>query len=210
MPLYIEAGQSRQSTPAPEGLHRAVCIGVYDLGTSKPKGEYKAKRKLRITWELADEFMDDGRPFVVGETYTRSLHEESRLRPALQSWRGKAFTAEELKRFDVGTLLGKPCMVNVIHEPARDGGDRMYAVVASLARLPKGMEAPTPVNPAICFDIGESGGRLPDGMPEWIAKRVQESPEWKKLLDDIRNAHRGAEQSQDDGDPDLEEEDIPF
>jgi hypothetical protein len=83
--------------------------------------------------------MENGKPFLVRRRYTCSLHEKATLRRDLESWRGRAFTDKELQSFDLETLLSVGCLINVIHE-ARNGS--MFANVASVMRLPKGMTAP--------------------------------------------------------------------
>ena len=52
-------------------------------------------------------------PLTVSRTFTVSLHEKANLRKFLSAWRGRDFTTEEAKAFDVSKLLGAYCMVNV-------------------------------------------------------------------------------------------------
>lgn len=81
--------------------------------------------------------MDDGKPFIVQKRYTASLHEKSKLRPELESWRGRAFTEDELKEFDLEKLLGANCLLNVAHV-VKDG--KTYANVTAVMPLKRGME----------------------------------------------------------------------
>ena len=104
-------------TPAPEGVHAAVCVDVADKGMVET--EWGSKHKCRIVWEIAAP-MDDGRPFTIGKTYTVSLHEKSSLYKDLKGWRGRAFTADELRGFDLENVVGKPCQLVVVHED-KDG-----------------------------------------------------------------------------------------
>jgi hypothetical protein len=53
--------------------------------------------------------MRDGRPFAMFKNYTLSWSEKANLRLDLQSWRGKPFTQEEMRRFDLETILGAWC-----------------------------------------------------------------------------------------------------
>jgi len=140
MPIYAKAGGS--FTPAPAGTHAAVCCDVVDLGEVEVtyQGKTQRKHKVVICWQI-DESMDSGKPFLVRRRYTLSLHEKATLRRDLESWRGRAFTNTELEAFDVENLLSVGCLINVIHE-VRNGST--YANVASIMRLPKGMQAPTP------------------------------------------------------------------
>lgn len=114
--------------PAPEGEHNAVCVDATDIELKDtPWGK---KPKFRLVWEL-DCKMDDGRPFVVGKTYTASLDQKATLRKDLKTWRGRDFTADEAKAFDTERLIGAPCRVIVAHAE-RDG--ETYANVETVLR----------------------------------------------------------------------------
>lgn len=98
--------------PAPAGIHNAVCVDVTPL-----KGKdtlYGWKKYFRIVWEI-DEKMENGKRFIASKQYTPSLHPKSTLHKDLTAWRGKAFTAEELKGFDIEKILGSPCNIAITH-----------------------------------------------------------------------------------------------
>lgn len=142
MPIYATAKAGSSYPPAPAGAHAGVCVDVVDLGVLKVSwgGKEKQQHKVRIVWQI-DEDREDGKPFQVSKRYTLSLHEKAALRKDLESWRGRAFTPNELEGFDLETLMGVAVLLNLIHN-TRDGVT--YANVASLMRLPKTMQAPTP------------------------------------------------------------------
>jgi hypothetical protein len=125
--------------PAPEGTWSAVCVDVVDLGVLEVAfgGKKKKQHKIRIVWQI-EEVSADNKPYTAQRRYTNSLHEKASLRRDLESWRGKKFTDQELQGFDVETVLGVPCILNVIHE-VKEGTP--YANVASIMRLPKGIPA---------------------------------------------------------------------
>ena len=79
---------------------------------------------------------------LISKTYTASMHEKAALSKDLESWRGRAFTDEERDGFDLKKVLGQPCLLNVIHE---NKGGTVYANIASVSPVPKGM----PVKPAV-------------------------------------------------------------
>jgi hypothetical protein len=135
MPI-ISRDKPRDFVPAPEGSHTAVCVDVVDLGLVD--GAFGPKMKIRLVWQL-EERRPDGKPWLVSGWYTNSLNEKSRLRPLLEAWRGRAFTPEELGGFDLEDLVGSGCLLQVIHNPTPKG---IFANVASIMKLPKGMEAP--------------------------------------------------------------------
>jgi len=203
----MTSSNSPEKQLVPMGNHRAVCIGVYDLGT-QPGGQFKPKRKVRIVWELCDELMADGRPFVAGKDYTNSLHEEATLRKHLESWRGRKFTSDEVKGFDIAKLLGVNCFLNVIHETFEDGSGKQYGKVTAVASMPKGMPKQAAINPLMEFSIQDSQGVFPEGMPDWLKKKIEASPEWQTLVLTLEgnDAPEAAPLSRDPGD----DEDIPF
>ncbi len=147
MAIVAKAGGDGETfVNAPEGTHQAVCVDAIDLGmeTSKflheqgaLKGQPKQQHKVEIVWQL-NELMEDGRPYMIKKKYTLSLGEKAILRADLQSWRGKPFTADELKGFDIEKLVGVNCLLSVIHKEGTTAG-RTFANVASVMPLMKGM-----------------------------------------------------------------------
>ncbi len=163
-------GGNFELTPA--GNHIGVCYMVCDLGEQETEwqGVAKMTRKVRISWELPGELMADGRPFSASKKYTLSLSDKSNLRADLESWRGRAFTEQELDGFDLFNVIGKACMLNVIHKTGEKGN---YPVVSSIAALPKGMPAPKPVNDLVAFSLEDSDAKEKfAGLPDWLQKII--------------------------------------
>lgn len=170
--LAKQNGDGKEFERCPEGNHVAICYMVCDLGMheSSYQGKTKLKRKVRIAFELPNELMEDGKPFSVSGEYTLSLDKKSNLRPILESWRGKQFSEDELKGFDLFNVLGHGCMVNVVHSNANE---KTYVNVASVARLPKGMTTDLPVNKIIKFSLEGGENITPyNELPEWLQKRI--------------------------------------
>src|SRR4051812_47896517 len=105
----------------PAGTYPAVCYRIIDLGTQESKymGETKRMHKVLIQWELhdPDTTMDDGRPMIMQQRYTWSMHEKATLRKHLEAWRGKAYADSELgdSGFNIKKLLGVGCYMGVVH-----------------------------------------------------------------------------------------------
>ena len=75
-------------TPAPEGLHRAVCVDVIDRGIL-PGYQGKETHKIDILWQIeARDPEADNERFRVLKRYTLSLNEKSNLSKDLEAWRG--------------------------------------------------------------------------------------------------------------------------
>src|SRR5690348_1271904 len=141
MPIIAREPESnRDFVPAPPGTHIAVCCDVVDLGVLEVTyaGEAKRQHKVTLVWQI-EETMADNRPFLVRKRYTLSLHQKAALRKDLEAWRGRPFSTEELQGFDLEVLIGKGCMLSVIHNPGSNGGT--FANVAAIMKLPKGAPA---------------------------------------------------------------------
>jgi hypothetical protein len=176
MGTVAKASNSAPSEPAPAGNQLAICVGVIDLGTQFSAYYNEWKPKIMLQWELADEMMADGRPFMVNQRYSLSLHERSALRKILQSWRGRPFTDEEAAGFDVKGVLGAPCFLTITHAKSTQG-DGVFANVDSVNLLPKRVDPPKPVNPLRHYSL-EDGEPEKAGLPEWICKVIRKSREF--------------------------------
>jgi hypothetical protein len=125
--------------PAPSGVHQAVCVDVVDLGMLDVAWQGKTKRqhKVNVAWQI-NEDRDDGKPYLVFKRYTLSLHEKAGLRKDLESWRGRKFTRDEEMGFDLESVIGANCLLNITHNQV---ADKTYANVVSIMPLAKGMPA---------------------------------------------------------------------
>lgn len=171
-------------TPIPEGMHHAICYGIYDLGTHFSEKFGKSAHKVLIVWELPEVRIDvevDGQcknlPKAISKKYTLSLNEKAVLRKDLESWRSKRFSKEELDGFDLARLLGVNCQMQVLHTE-KDG--KTYANVQTLVPMMNKSAIKSPENPVRLFAFDEST-EIPPGTPEWITdilKDAEEYPAW--------------------------------
>lgn len=74
---------------------------------------------------------------MVVSQYTLSLNSKAKLRQHLEAWRGRKFSGEELKGFDLEKLLGANCQLQIVHSLSDNG--RTYANVQAIVPLGKGM-----------------------------------------------------------------------
>jgi hypothetical protein len=204
MSLTVNAGNGGGGDfeQCPAGSFAARCYQIIDLGhqTFEWQGTAKVAPKVRITWEL-NEMMADGRPFSISKEYTASIGDKANLRKDLESWRGRAFSAEELRNFSLENVLGAPCLLGVVHRPSKDGS-KVYANVGSVMALPKGMTAPELVNPAIKFDIGTFDHTVFESLSNYVQKKIMMSKELEE------NGIPQATSSQDE--PVIESDEVPF
>lgn len=178
MPLtYKTGGAGADFAPLPAGTYIGICDMVVDVGIQPGSGMYpKPKRQVFIRWEFPAERIDferDGKkqsgPAVLGKTYTASMNEKANLRHDLESWRGMAFTDEQAEAFDVSSILGKPCMINVTHTQK---GDKTYANVTSVGKLMKGVDAKTLIPEITPIYYAEDNTTAYKQLPEWLRKKI--------------------------------------
>lgn len=170
----------------PAGAHVGRCFSLIDLGTQLSSGQYgeKLQHKIQIKWELFGEdeqgaplVSDDGSPMTISKSYTLSLSDKASLRKDLASWRGRDFTEEEAKAFDVTKLLGAYCMVNVT---TSENNGKTYTNVAGLTPLPSALKnsKPNPVHENVIFNLDEPDWTLFDSFHDKLKEAIKRSPEY--------------------------------
>lgn len=199
----------------PPGAYIGRCYSLIDLGTQLTSGQYgeKMQHKIRIGWELFGEdengnpltIMVDGKemPLTISKSYTVSLHEKAGLRKDLAAWRGKDFTEDEAKAFDVSKLVGVYCMVNCTQS---ETNGKTYTNVAGLTPLPGALKnaKPAPVHAPVVFDLDQPDMNVFGTFHEKLQEAIKKSPEWAALQRGKNHSNHAV--------PDMEDEDasIPF
>jgi len=188
MGLTVAAPKGGNYTPPPAGNHLARCYRIIDLGTQKVewKGQVKAQKQLQVVWELHGEdadgkpmVMEDGRPLVASRKFTASLGDKAKLKEFLVSWRGRAFTDDELMGFSLQNILDKWCMINITHTQK---GDKTYANVTGVSAVPAAIKKaglPEGINTCVMFDIDNPDMELFDTFSDYLKEMIVSSPEWR-------------------------------
>lgn len=165
--------------PVSEGSHLGICFQIIDLGT-QDSPTYPASHKIMIGWEIPGETIkidDQVKPMVVSGEYTLNLSTKSNLRALLKNWRGRDFTPEELKGFDIKNVCGAPCLLSIVHKTSSKGKTR--AVVTGAMKLPQGLTAPQRFNDLVKYDIEEGESETFKKLPKWIQEKIRQSHEFK-------------------------------
>jgi hypothetical protein len=179
----------------PHGTHLGILYQIRNLGTrlqeylGKPK-EYK-DTLVTFTFEFPhvrsqfDVKNDDGstesvdKPLVLSREFVLSMGAKSNLRPFVEGILGVKLTDEEAYAFNLEDLLGKACLVSVIHRESKTTG-KTYANIAGTTPLMKGMEVPERYNSMNVFDINTATEEEIATLPEFIQEKVKVSDEYKK------------------------------
>lgn len=199
------------------GMHLARCYRIIDLGTQRSEymGKEKYLAKIMIQFEVHGEnengqpmVTQDGRPLSIAKSFTLTLAEKSTLRKDLQMWRGKEFTADELRGFELKNVLGAWAMLTVTHT---ESNGKTYTNIAGINPVPAAMKKaglPQGVNKTEIFDIENPDMTLFDTFSENLKKKISSSPEWVELHGDKTSQPAKPKDRLDDIN-DLDE-DIPF
>ena len=193
MGLTVKAsGGSSTFKPVPSGMHLARCYRIVDMGTQSTtwKGQTKQQPKVMLQFEVHSEdsdgkpiVTDKGEPMSISKNFTASLGENAILRQELENWRSRAFTADELKGFQLKNVLGAWAMLSVVKEQGNDGNE--YTNISSInpvssqikkAGLPEGH------NELKIFDLENPDMALFETFGNKIKEKIQSTPEWNKKV----------------------------
>ena len=206
MPIYAEKKDSNDFQQVEPGTYVARCYSMIEIGTIETEfnGEKKKAHKVNITWELPTEqaifHKENGpEPFVVSKTYTLSMHEKSTLRKDLESWRGKGYTEEEAKRFDITKLLGQSCILSVIHQPGKTDPTKNYVAISSISKMMKGQECPPQINQTRVLSYDDFNWNLFESLSDYMKDKIKSSEEFKRLQEPavVRDENNGSDELSD-------------
>ena len=200
------SGEKRERKPEeliPEGNNKAICYGLYNIGTQKASSDkYPDKlpcQMLRLMFEFPDILMEvkipeteetKMLPRVKSKLYKSiSFFENAWLRKDMAAW------FPELKRqqfedydIDMEMVIGKPCRVKVEHFQGERG--LVEALGAISEPFPEQKDWKPSMETVIwsfdtCTKLPEAGfGKTPD----WVIKEIQkaeEYAEWANANDDL-------------------------
>ena len=166
----------------PAGSYVARLYSIIEIGTEffEYMGEKKSSKKIRFTFELPTEmkvFKEENgeQPYVLSIEYGFSMHPKSKLRPMVENWLGKKFTDDDAYLFDIESLIGKECLLSVVHDSK---GENTYANISNISPVPKGMKCPDPFNPPFSLNYQNWDQVAFDSLPDFIKDKMKKTPEF--------------------------------
>ena len=188
MALIAKESGGGTFTPVPPGMYLARCYRIVDLGTQKSEyqGKINTLPKVMLQFEVHGE--DDagkplvtakGEPMSISKNFTLSLAEKATLRKDLQTWRGKEFTPEELRGFQIDNVLGAWAMIAITKAMGNNGKE--YTNTANINSVPKAMKANLPEghNKCAAFYIEDPDMDLFETFSDNLRAKIEQSPEWQ-------------------------------
>jgi len=212
MSLTVSSGDTDYEV-VPAGQHLAVCYRLIDAGTREEQYKDNPPKKrhvLFVYWELPEVKMGDGRPFTISKKYTLTLNENGTLFKDLKTWRGKSFTQEELKGFDLLNILGVSAQLEVEHS------DEGKARVVSVFKPDGGAKKTNTENEQQAFDIDEYAKgdskmiEIFGSFPEWMQTMIEESFEVSAAMKQPNRSSSTPSGGLDEFKKEVSEDEIPF
>lgn len=186
MPTFAPKPQT-QFEVIPEGAYLARCWRFIHIGTvpDSYQGMPRETNKVRLSWELPTEMKvfregEPAKPLSIDQEYTLSLGAKANLREVVHGMIGAKLTDDEANSFDVETLVGMPCMIQVVHTKAKNGNT--YANVGSVMPLIKGQSVPDPINRPITLTYNNWDQTVFDKLPPFIQNKMKESSEYIMMM----------------------------
>lgn len=157
------------------GIHLARVLSIIDIGHQPgftwSGGEVDSSYKYDITYELTDEHMEDGRPFVISEEVTNSDSDRGTLKVRCQATKTTFDTIDQ--------MVGKPVMVTLEKNPK---GYVKIAGQGGVSGCPLGMDVPALVNDSFSFDMHASHPDLEvyDKIWAWKQDKIKNALNFKE------------------------------
>lgn len=183
MSLTVSGSSATNFPPIPEGTYLGICYMLIDLGMQFNETYKTTSKKLLVGWEIPSEVieLEDGpHARTISKQYTASLNESANLRKDLAAWRGRDFTDEELEAFNLRNVLGKSCLINIIHQKGTNGNT--YANIQSIMALPRDMKPGKLSESTVVLDLDEDPLEQVERLPKWIAEKVKKSLTYQDRL----------------------------
>jgi hypothetical protein len=154
-----EVGQ-REYHLCPAGNKPAVVagliyIGKHDTEETNDKGETRtvAKPQFVMVFETAAK-EPNGQPFIFAKRVNWTVGEKSSIRKAATAL---GLPLEVGQPFDPRDMLGKFCLIQITHNPAKKDPTKVYANLSGdPGGWPEGMPTFSPVLPTVAYSVLES------------------------------------------------------
>lgn len=219
MSMVVKSEGNSEIKQLEPGVYTGIATAIIDLGVQENTMFGNKQRKAIIVWNIVGETVkvnDEILPRVMSKEYTMSLGEKSTLRKDLEAWRGKPFTAEELKGFDLRNILNVPCQLQINQQ---DKNGKTYVNIAAIMAIPKGMKV-EPVKDIYVFDITETETwNNYDKIPNWIKEKIKKALNlaetqldlYIKDYEEMKKEQEGKkEDTQNENIDDLNDKPLPF
>ena len=154
------SGVSNSFEPLPTGTYDAVCFAIAAIGPVRNQRYGKVENKVYLGFQVEHD----------GDIWTRqtqSIGAKATLGKMLRSWRGKDFTPEELREFQLVNILGVPALLIVEQRTSNSG--KVYSNVKDILPPKKKIQA----EETWAFDSDDPAKTNYDKLPKFIQNEIE-------------------------------------
>lgn len=177
--------------PVPVGTHLARCFQIIEIGTLMETFKGKDPRptpKIRVRFEIPNltrVFKDgeDPKPYTIEEEYSFYMNERSNLFKLVTGMLGTTLDQEEAGRFDIRSLIGQTCLLNITHKTNMKG--KTHDKITSAIQLMAGMAAPPAVNTPKVLTYSSWDEDFFQKLPSFIREKMKTTPEYAALREKV-------------------------
>jgi len=183
---FPTGGSGQEFEKLSAGTHVSSCISIVDVGVQPGNPKFAGlvgkdgkpdQRGLpcptvflrfevpaeRVTYTKNGEEVEG--PMTIWWNGRASMNEKANLRKAVSALVGKTLTDQEAEEFDIEKVLGKSCMITVVHSE-----DGKYANVKNFMALPKGTKGPKAENPLVLYSTENDSSY--DVLPKFLKDKI--------------------------------------
>ena len=157
------SGVSNSFEPLPTGTYDAVCFAIAAIGPVRNQRYGKVENKVYLGFQVEH----DGEMHDIWTRQTQSIGTKATLGKMLLSWRGKDFTPEELREFQLVNILGVPALLIV--EQRTSNSDKVYSNVKDILPPKKKIQA----EETWAFDSDDPTKTNYDKLPKFIQNEIE-------------------------------------
>lgn len=157
------SGVSNSFEPLPTGTYDAVCFAVAAIGPVRNQRYGKVENKVYLGFQVEH----DGELHDIWTRQTQSIGAKATLGKMLRSWRGKDFTPEELREFQLVNILGVPALLIVEQRTSNSG--KVYSNVKDILPPKKKVQA----EETWAFDSDDPAKTNYDKLPKFIQNEIE-------------------------------------
>lgn len=166
----------------PVGATLGRLIRIIDLGTHEEefKGEKKFTRKVKFIFELSDDLMKDGRPFIISsEGFTFNISEKAKLRKFIETAIGRKLTEQEVAGYDISQMINQVYSISIATGVSKKGSE--YAYIASISPKRKSDALRDPENQVFIFDLDNFDDAIFQKLGKYDQELIQSSVEFLNI-----------------------------
>ena len=188
MSINVPESSSADFDNLENGSYAAVCYGIAVVGTLNKEFKGKPKKNLEVriffditgqTYTYEKDDKEITRTYTVSHQITFSSSPKGNLCKLLTPWSGGKINKDNIKGFDVETMIGKKALITVENKPDKSG--KVWLNLTGITKLPAEMTCKNSEMEQFSFNMLEFDEEKFRKLPKWVMKIVAGSDEFQAM-----------------------------